>query len=346
MNSARPKAVITHRVHQQVIDLLGATCDLVLNDSSETWPSEKLLEHAATADALMVFMPDSVDEKFLAACPRLKIVAAALKGYDNFDVQACARRGVWFSIVPDLLSIPTAELALGLMLGLTRNIGAGDHHVRSGGFQGWRPVLYGTGLHGRTVGIIGMGKLGRTLVPMLSGLGTKTIYADSVVLKPEDERRLGVTRVEFSELLAASDVVFLLLPLTRATLHIVGPDALVTMKRGSYLVNVGRGSVVDEKAIADALDSGHLAGYAADVFEMEDWARPDRPRSIEPRLLKRDSRTLFTPHLGSAVAEVRLQIELAAAGNILQALRGERPADAVNDVAVSKNQKPNLETQR
>jgi phosphonate dehydrogenase len=338
VTTALPKVVITHRVHPQVVDLLGATCDLVVNDTEESWPPEKLLEHAATAAALMVFMPDSVDEKFLAACPRLKIVAAALKGFDNFDVQACTRRGVWFSIVPDLLSIPTAELALGLMLGLTRNIGPGDHRVRSGGFHGWRPVLYGAGLHGRAVGIIGMGKLGRTLAPMLRGLGTKILYADSMALKTEDEQRLGVTRTEFGDLLAASDIVVLLLPLTQATVHLFRAEALAAMKRGSYLVNVGRGSVVDEKAIADALDSGHLAGYAADVFEMEDWARPDRPRKIEPRLLKHEGRTLFTPHLGSAVTEVRLQIELAAAGNILQALRGERPADAVNDVGAGKDQ--------
>lgn len=336
MTAGRPKVVVTHRIHRQVADLLGAGCDLVLNESDETWPHAQLIEHAATADALMVFMPDSVDDSFLARCPRLKIVAAALKGYDNFDVEACTRRGIWFSIVPDLLSIPTAELALGLMLGLTRNIGAGDRHVRGGRFQGWRPTLYGRGLYGRTVGIVGMGKLGRTLAPMLAGLGTKILYTDFLPLKAEDEQRLGVTRMEFNDLLAASDVVFLLLPLTRSTLHSFGPETLATMKSGSYLVNVGRGSVVDETAIADALDAEHLAGYAADVFEMEDWARPGRPKSIEPRLLQHEN-TLFTPHLGSAVTEVRLQIELAAAGNILQALKGERPADAVNNADAGKS---------
>jgi phosphonate dehydrogenase len=104
------------------------------------------------------------------------------------------------------------------------------------------------------------------------------------------------------------------------------------VKPGSYVVNVGRGSVVDENAVADALDRGHLAGYAADVFEMEDWARPDRPRTVDPRLLRHADRTLFTPHLGSAVEQVRLEIELAAARNIIHALNGERPPDAVNSV--------------
>ncbi|HWZ45742.1 MAG TPA: phosphonate dehydrogenase [Candidatus Saccharimonadales bacterium] len=332
MTSARPRVVVTHQPHRQVIDLLSATCTVTANDTLESWPMEKLRAHAAEAAALMVFMPDSVDDAFLARCPKLKIIAAALKGYDNFDVRACTRRGVWFSVVPDLLTVPTAELAMSLILGLTRNLAAGDRLVRSGSFRGWRPVLYGSGLHGRTVGIVGMGKLGRVLAQMLHGHGTRTIYADPAPMAATEETQLGVARVEFGELLAHSNIVVLLLPLQDATLHLMDARAIAVMQPGSFLVNVGRGSVVDEKAVADALDSGHLAGYAADVFEMEDWARPDRPRSIDARLLRHADRTLFTPHLGSAVAEARLQIELAAAGNILQALRGERPADAVNQI--------------
>jgi phosphonate dehydrogenase len=278
----------------------------------------------------MVFMPDSIDDNFLARCPRLKIIAAALKGYDNFDVAACTRRGIWFSIVPDLLSLPTAELALGLMLDITRNIAAGDRLVRSGSFPGWRPVLYGTGLDGRVVGIVGMGKLGRALAKLLAGFDSDVLYADPSPLTAEEERQLRVRRVEMNALLAQSDIVVTLLPLTGSTLHFIDASAMAQMKRGSYLVNVGRGSVVEENAVADALDSGHLAGYAADVFEMEDWARQDRPRIVNPRLLRHADRTLFTPHLGSAVDDVRLEIELAAARNVLHALNGERPPDAVN----------------
>ncbi len=332
----RPVVVITHRVHQEVKDLLGRTCTLIVNDGVESWPLEALLQHSAQADALMAFMPDSVDDDFLSRCPRLKIIAAALKGYDNFDVDACTRRGVWFSVVPDLLSIPTAELALGLMLGITRNIAAGDRLVRNSKFQGWRAVLYGSGLNGQTIGIVGMGKLGRTLARMLAGFNVNVLYSDSAALAPAEERLLGVKKFALSELLGQSDVVVVLLPLNPSTLKLIGSSAIEQMKPGSYLVNVGRGSVVDENAVANALDNGHLAGYAADVFEMEDWARPDRPREISPRLLKHADRTLFTPHLGSAVDRVRLEIELAAARNILHALRGERPPDAVNDLTVQR----------
>jgi phosphonate dehydrogenase len=324
--------VITHKPHAQVIDMLRGSCTVIANETLESWPKEKLMEHAARADALLVFMPDSVDDAFLAKCPRLKVIAAALKGYDNFDVKACTRRGVWLSIVPDLLTGPTSELAMALILGLTRNVAAGDQLVRSGKFRAWRPALYGAGMRSRVIGIVGMGKLGRSLAQLLTGFGTRTIYADPVALPDAEEERLGVTRVEFGELLARSNVVVMMVPLAQSSIHLIGATAIATMQRGAFLVNVGRGSVVDEKAVADALDSGQLAGYAADVFEMEDWARPDRPQEIDPRLLRHVDRTLFTPHLGSAVGDVRLQIEMAAASNILQALRGERPAGAVNDL--------------
>lgn len=329
--SARPLVVITHKVHDEVKDLLSSQCRVIANDFVESWPREKVLEFTRQADALLAFMPDCVDREFLEKCPRLRIVAAALKGYDNFDVEACTRRGVWFTVAPDLLSAPTAELALGLILAITRNIPAGDRYVRSGVFQGWRPVLYGTGLQGRTVGIVGMGKVGRSLAQFLTGFGVTILYSDPVRLPPEEERALGAMQVELDQLLSISDIVVLLLPLTQSSLHLINAGSLRRMKPGGYLVNVGRGSVVDEAAVADALDAGQLAGYAADVFEMEDWARPDHPCRISARLLADYDRTLFTPHLGSAVKEVRIEIEMAAARNILEALSGRRPSDAINE---------------
>ena len=328
----RPLVVVTHQVHEQVKELLASRCAVVANDSVESWPREKILDLAQAADALMLFMPDSVDEQFLQRCPRLKIIAAALKGYDNFDVAACTRRGVWFTIAPDLLSAPTAELALGLILGITRNILAGDQLVRSGRFRGWRPILYGSGLQGRTVGIVGMGKLGHRLAHLLSPFEVNIYYADPLQLPLEEERGLSASRMEFDQLLSNSDIV-VLLPLTASTRHIINTATLLLMKDSSYLVNVGRGSVVDETAVAQALSAGRLTGYAADVFEMEDWARSDHPRNISPCLLADSAHTLFTPHLGSAVKDVRLQIELSAARNILQVLDGQPPADAVNSPA-------------
>ena len=316
----KPRVVVTQRIHREIEELLATEAEIVVNSSTHSWPREELLRLAQDAEALMVFMPDWVDDDFLIACPRLRIIAAALKGFDNFDVEACTRRGVWFTIVPDLLTEPTAELALALALGLARNVTPGDRLIRSNAFQGWRPILYGTGLAGSTVGLIGYGKVAQALARMLTGFDCQVLYHDPVALGS----------VPLHDLLAVSDFVLPLIPLTPETLQLINRETLAVMKPGAFLINVSRGSVVDEEAVADALISSHLSGYAADTFAMEDWARADRPRDISPRLLALPEITLFTPHLGSAVARVRSEIECAAATNILQVLRGARPSGAIN----------------
>lgn len=330
----KPKVVLTHWVHPEIIDMLESVAVVIPNETRETLAQEEVLARTKDADALMAFMPDSVDGRFLGACPKLKIISAALKGYDNFDVEACTRNGVWLTIVPDLLTIPTAELAIGLLLGLTRHLPEGDRRIRSGAFKGWRPELYGTGMTGRTLGIIGMGAVGRAIAKRLAGFEMKLIYCDDVALSTDQERAWGARRVSLNELLRESDFVMPMLPMTPDTLHLINADTIAQMKSGSHLVNASRGSVVDEQAVIDALRSGQLAGYAADVFEMEEWQRPDRPMAIPQALLDNTAQTFFTPHLGSAVKEVRLEIERQAARSIIQALGGHRPAGAVNDPLV------------
>jgi Lactate dehydrogenase and related dehydrogenases len=326
----KPKVILTHRVHPEVIKLLAEHCEVVPNPTPETLPLDEILQRAKDAEALMTFMPDRVDEAFLRACPRLRVVGCALKGYDNYDVEACTRHGVWITNVPDLLTIPTAELTIGLLIGLTRNMLAGDRFVRTGRFNGWRPALYGSGLTGKTLGIIGMGAVGQAIAQRLVGYEMRVLYTDPVALPKEKEAQWGLDRVELPELLAASDFVVPMVPYRDQTLHMIDGGALARMKTGAYLINTCRGSVVDEQAVVEALASGRLAGYAADVFEMEEWARPDRPQAIPQALLDDSERTLFTPHIGSAVDAVRLEIELEAARNILQALRGEIPQGAIN----------------
>ncbi len=325
--------VITHWVHPEVIAFLSQSCEVIQNTTRKTLLREEILERAGDAHAIMVFMPDFVDEDFLHNCPKLKIIASALKGYDNFDVDACTRRGVWFTIVPDLLTTPTAELAIGLLIGLTRRMLEGDCFVRSGNFNGWRPELYGTGLAGHTLGIIGMGAVGRAIARRLSGYEMNVIYCDPIPLAQEKEELFGLTRVPLKDLLACSDFVVPLVPLKPETMHLINAATISQMKPGSFLINACRGSVVNEQAVADALASGHLAGYAADVFEMEDWARETRPHRIPQALLDNGKQTFFTPHLGSAVDDVRREIAMEAARNILQALNGKTPQGAINQPA-------------
>ena len=328
-----PKVVVTNWVHPEVVAALEPRCRVSANPGREPWPADTLRRDAADADALMTFMSDSIDEAFLAACPRLRMIACALKGFDNFDVEACTRRGVQVTIVPDLLTAPTAELAVGLMIALARRVREADRYVRDGRFQGWRPLFYGTGLDGSTVGILGMGAVGRAIAQRLGGFGCTLLYQDERPLPAEEERRLQARRATPEEIAMQSDYLLVGLPLTAATVHAVDTGLLARVKPGALLVNISRGSVVDEEAVAGALDAGRLGDYAADVFEMEDWARRDRPPGIAPRLLAEDARTVLTPHLGSAVDRVRHDIALAAANSILQFLAGRVPDGAINDPA-------------
>lgn len=325
-----PKVVVTNWVHAEVIDLLRAHCRVIPNPGREPWPAAELEAHAADADALITFMTDRVDAAFLARCPRLRVIACALKGADNFDLDACSRRGVTVTIVPDLLTAPTAELTVGLMIALARNVLRGSALIRDGHFRGWRPVLYGRGLDGSAVGIVGMGAVGRALARRLRAFGSVLSYCDERPLHPDQEGELGLVRRDFDALVRSSDYLVLTLPLTPRTLHLVDAAVIRRMKPGALLVNPARGSIVDEAAVADALESGQLGGYAADAFEMEDWARPDRPLEIDPRLRAHPG-TVLTPHLGSAVEIVRRDIALSAARDVLSCLRGERPPTAVND---------------
>ncbi len=326
----RPLMVLTHRVFPETKKALNAHGRVWSPDGETAIDRGRLVDLAREADALMVFMPDKIDQRLLERCPRLRIVACALKGYDNIDVEACSRRGIWVSIVPDLLSAPTADLAVGLLLALTRKILEGDRFVRSGRFRGWRPELYGIGLEGKTAGILGCGAVGKRIATRLHGFGMKILCCDTSPVNPQWLAGIGACQVDFEELLRRADVLVLAAPLTPASFHLVGKEALECMKPGACLVNVGRGSVVDETAVTEALQNGRLGGYAADVFELEDLSRRDPPEAIPSALLLDTARTVFTPHLGSAVAEVRLAIELAAAANIIDVLQDRRPRDAIN----------------
>lgn len=273
---------------------------------------------------MMGFMTDRVDERVLDGAAALQIVACALKGFDSYDVEACTRRGVWVSIVPDLLTEPTAELAVGLAISLGRHVRPADQWVRSGAFEGWRPTFYGTGLAGSLVAVVGLGQVGRAIVRRLAGFDCQILGVD-----PDPVGVDGVTPAALVAAVGRADYVFLAAPLTPRTRHFISRELLATARHGSLWINVGRGSVVDEDAIADALHAGAIGGYAADVFAFEDWSLPDRPSVIPKRLLAHPA-TLFTPHIGSAVTTVRRAIEHRAADNIIAVLEGRTPPDAIN----------------
>ena len=325
MSAAMPRVVATNRVFPETRALFAGRAALIAPEGERPLSGADL--HAAMADAqgIMAFMTDHLDAAFLARCPRLRVVGAALKGHDNIDLDAAGRAGVTVCIVPDLLTVPTAELAIGLMLALGRHVLAADRGIRAEGFAGWRPALYGTGIAGRTVGIVGQGAVGRAIAARLAGFECRVLTHDPGA---------GAEGTTLDALLRDPDRVVLAAPLIPGTRHMIDAAALSAMKPGASLVNPARGSLVDEEAVADALDSGRLAGYAADVFACEDASLPDRPRDIPARLTAWDARTVLTPHIGSAVVEARRAIERAAATAILEALAGRAPEGRVAGPAI------------
>jgi phosphonate dehydrogenase len=322
--------VVTNRAFPETCALLAPHAELDVNPSTEPWPHDEVRARCREATGLLAFMTDRIDAAFFAACPALRVVGAALKGYDNIDVAAATEAGVWVTIVPDLLTVPTAELAVGILLALSRHIVAGDRSIREQDFNGWRPQFYGAGVSGATVGIAGFGRVGRAIAQRLAPFACRLLAYDPAVLQPPPALARHVAMTEFEPLLAEADYLVLALPLTATTQHIIDAEAIARMKRGARIINPARGSLVDEAAVASALADGRLAGYAADVFECEDWARPDRPLRIDPRLRASGAPTVLTPHIGSAVADVRREIELTAARSILQVLAGRSPSNALN----------------
>jgi phosphonate dehydrogenase len=326
-----PRVVVTNPVFPETRALLEQSATVVVNQVIEPWPYEEVRQRCRDAVGLLAFMTDRIDAAFLAACPGLRVIGAALKGCDNIDVEAATNAGVWLTIVPDLLTAPTAELAIGLMLSLGRNIVAGDLSIRKNGFDGWRAALYGAGVAGATVGIVGFGLVGRAIVERLVGFQCRLLAYDPSASEALMKTWPHVTVARFEDVIAKSDYVVLALPLTAGTKHMVNSETIAAMKPGTRIVNPARGSLVDETAVADAIARGHLAGYAADVFECEDWAVEDRPTGIDPRLTSASAPTVFTPHIGSGVVAVRREIELSAARSILDVLAGRIPFGAVND---------------
>jgi len=320
----RPKILVTQRIHEEVLQRLSVHAEVDMNNRLEPWPQAEILRRAADAAAIMGFMTDKVDTELLRAAPQLKIVACALKGYDNYDVKACTLAGVWVSIVPDLLTEPTAELAIGLAIALARHVRQGDAYVRLGDFAGWRTHFYGTGLHGSIAAVVGLGQVGQAIVQRVAGFGCTRILGVDPSARPS-----GIEMVSLDFAVRHADFLFLAAPLTATTHHLIGNQQLEQAKIAQFIINVGRGSVVDELAMTQALKSGHIGGYAADVLGCEDWQLRDRPQSVSTDLLAQQN-TLFTPHIGSAVHRVRLAIEQSAANNIIAVLQGIPPPDAIN----------------
>jgi len=287
-------------------------------------PPEELRGAAAGYDGLICLLTDRIDAEFLAACPQLRVVAGVAVGFDNIDVAAATRAGVAVTNTPRVLTDATADLAFTLLLSTARRVPEGDAFLRGGQYTHWRinQEQLGVDVFGATLGLFGIGQIGRAVARRARGFEMTVLYHDVQRLAGEDERELGVTYVELVELLARSDFVSVHAPLTDSTRHRFDAAAFAAMKPSAMLINTARGPIVDEAALAAALRDGVIAGAGLDVYEHEP--------AVDPGLLELRERVVLLPHLGSATGTTRREMCRMAARNVRDALLGRRPENLVN----------------
>ena len=319
-----PKIVVTGRVPDAGLELLRSI------EGSDVWawlddsvvPPEVRNEQLSNADAAVTLLTDRVDADFLAAAPKLRIVANVAVGYNNIDVAACAERGVLVTNTPGVLTDATADLAMALVLMSTRRLGEAERLIRSETSWQWGMfMMLGTGLQGRRLGIVGMGGIGVALAQRAAAFGMEVVYHNRSAVDIATETRLGARLVSFEELVTTSDVVSLNCPYNEATHHLINADALAAMRPTAHLINTARGPIVDEAALVAALQNEVIAGAALDVFEHEP--------TVHPGLLELDNVVLI-PHLGSATIETRTAMATTAASNVVAVLAGRLPINPVN----------------
>ncbi len=298
---------------------LGAGAALVEPETGRI-DRRELAAALGEADALLATVRDRIDDELLAAAPRLKIVANIAVGYDNVDVAAASRRGVLVTNTPDVLTDATADLAFALLLAAARRLGEGERLLRAGGWTGWElGQLLGQDVAGRTLGLVGLGRIGAAVAARARGFSMRILYTSRRDAAAAEA--LGARRVPLDELFAESDFVSLHCPLTPKTRHLIDRDALAAMKSTAILVNTARGACVDEEALADALSRGAIAGAGLDVFEEE-------PR-VHPGLLACE-RAVLAPHVGSATTAARRRMVELSARAVASALAGQTPETALN----------------
>ncbi|HEX4642807.1 MAG TPA: D-glycerate dehydrogenase, partial [Candidatus Acidoferrales bacterium] len=283
---------------------------------------EEFLKRVAGKDALVCLLTEKIDRETLdAAGPNLKIVANVAVGYDNIDVPACTARKVAVTNTPGVLDETTADFTWTLLMAVARRLIEADHLARSGTWTRWNlDQLCGTDVWGKTLGIIGLGRIGRAVARRAAGFGMRVIYYNTKRAPAEIEKELNAEYVSRDALLAQADFISLHVPLNDATRGLMGPAELSKMKRTAFLINTTRGPVVQEAALIEALEKGIIAGAALDVFERE---------PIIPDGLRRDN-VVLAPHLGSASIETRTRMALIAAENAIAFFEGQRPPTILN----------------
>lgn len=315
-----PRVVVTRRLYPFLIDELRAAYRLTDNQDDVTLAAAQLAERLADADGALIVAGERVDDALLAATPRLKVVANVAVGYNNLDLAACTRHGVAATNTPDVLNESVADHGFALLLAAARRVGESERWLRAGHWQRWTFDMFpGADVHGRTLGIVGMGRIGRAIARRAAGFSMRVVYHNRQRL-PEAEEG-GAIWMAKDELLRQADHVLLMVPYSPATHHLIGAAELALLKPTAVLVNLARGGVVDDAALIRALRDGRIAAAGLDVFEGEP--------QLNPGFLELDN-VVMTPHIASSTRATREAMARLAMRNLAEVLAGRRPPCLLN----------------
>ncbi|HEY1913788.1 MAG TPA: D-glycerate dehydrogenase [Vicinamibacterales bacterium] len=327
----RFNALVTRKLPSSVLDKLSAIADIDVYVGEAAIPYDELRARIAGCHALVSLLTDKVDRAVIDSAPDLKVISNVAVGFNNIDVAHARSRGIVVTNTPDVLSESVADFTWALILSITRRLSEGERLVRSGQWKGWAfDLLLGSELRGKQLGLVGVGRIGRAVATRASAFGMQVAYTGRVgapagtaagtEVRPDPRVPAGAELMSFDRLLVTSDIVSLHVPLTAETTHLIDKRALARMKRSAYLINTARGPVVDEAALAWALQQNLLAGAALDVYEHEPTVHPD---------LFGLENVLLVPHLASGTTETRTAMADLAVNNAIAVMTGRPPLTPV-----------------
>ena len=315
------KIFITRKIPEPGLDLLSKNHEIEVFPHDRVPTKKEILDGLKGKDGLLCLLSDPIDAEVINSEPKLKMIANYAVGYDNIDVNAATKRKIPVSNTPGVLTDATSEMAWALLFSVARRVVEADKFTRSGKFNGWGPLLMlGQDVAGKTLGIIGAGRIGSAFALKSKGFNMKVLYVDAVN-NDKLEKELGAKKVEINELLEKSDFISLHVPLIPSTHHLIGENELKMMKKTAILINTSRGPIVDEKTLAKALKEKWIFGAGLDVYENE-------PKINEE--LKKLDNVVIQPHSASATIESRTNMALLTAKNMISGLRGEMPPNCIN----------------
>jgi glyoxylate reductase len=344
----RPKVFVTRKLPPTAMSRLGEVCQYFVGTETGAVSREGLISGVSDADGLICLLTDRIDREVIEAGTKLRVIANVAVGYNNIDTVAAQQRSICVTNTPGVLTDATADLTLALILAVTRRIVESDAFLRAGKFTGWDlDMLLGAGLTGKVIGIVGYGRIGRAVARRAIGFGMSVVYCnrEDIAFRDDPQHNARVTerqssaraatgalnqsarldglaarRIAFDQLIEAADVITLHVPLAAATQHLIDRSAFARMKPTAFLINTSRGPVVDEAALAEALESGKIAGAGLDVYERE-------PEVYEELL--RMNNVILLPHIGSATRETRAAMATIAVENVIDLFSGNLPRNAV-----------------